>query len=68
MSKPAWAVDLHPVALHYYAGLVDNVDDSLEKHKVFTQASFGTRSSTKKQVTIREDNKNCNLNVRINIH
>ena len=68
MSKPAWAIDLHPVALHYYAGVVDNVDDLLEKHKVATQTSFGTRSSTKKQVAIREDKENCNSKVRMSIY
>ena len=28
----------------YFAGVVDNVEEILEKHKVETQACFGTRS------------------------
>ena len=47
-SKPVWATNLHPVGLHYYAGVVDNAEELLESHKVATQSSFGTRTSTKK--------------------
>ena len=47
-SKPAWAANLLPVGLNYYAGIVENAEDLLESHKVATQSSFGTRSSTKK--------------------
>ena len=43
-SKPPWACDLHPVGLHYYSGVVDNVEELLESHKIATQSSFGTRS------------------------
>ncbi len=45
--KPLWASDLHPVGLHYYAGVVESAEELLEKHKVATQSSFGTRSSTR---------------------
>ena len=44
--KPLWASELHPVGLHYYAGVVESAENLLEKHKVATQCSFGTRSST----------------------
>ena len=47
-SKAIWAINLHPVGLHYYAGVVDNAEELLESHKVATQSSFGTRISTKK--------------------
>ena len=49
-SKPPWACDLHPVGLHYYSGVVYNVEELLESHKIATQSSFGTRSSIKKYV------------------
>ena len=48
-SKPSWASNLHPVGLHYYAGIVDNAEELMEEHKVETQSSFGTRGSTKKE-------------------
>ena len=41
-SKPAWAANLMPVGLNYYAGIVENAEDLLEYHKVVTQSSFGT--------------------------
>ena len=47
-SKPAWAANLKPVGLNYYVGIIENAEDLLEHHKVVTQSSFGTRSSTKK--------------------
>ena len=59
MSKPAWATDLHPVGLHYYAGVVNNAEELLESHKVATQSSFGTRSSTKKTVHPHQNKENC---------
>ena len=46
-SKPPWACDLHPVGLHYYSGVFDDVEELLESHKIATQSSFGTRSSLK---------------------
>lgn len=46
--KPSWAGDLFPVGIHYYAGVVENAEQVMERHKVATQSSFGTRSSTKK--------------------
>ena len=42
-SRPSWTV-----GLHYFAGVVENVEDLIERHKVAIQCSFGTRSSTKK--------------------
>ena len=38
--KPLWASELHPVGLHYYAGVVESAEDLLEKHKVATQCSL----------------------------
>ena len=29
--KPLWASDLHPVGLHYYAGVVESAEELLEK-------------------------------------
>ena len=61
-SKPVWATNLHPVGLHYYAGVVDDAEKLLESHKLATQSSFGTRSSTKKAAEhLNSKNKeNCN--------
>ena len=47
-SRPSWTDHLSPVGLHYFAGVVENAEDLIERHKVATQCSFGTRSSTKK--------------------
>ena len=33
-SKPSQMSNLHPVGLHYYAGIVDNAEELMEKHKV----------------------------------
>ena len=49
-SKPLWASNLCSVGLHYYAGIVDNAEELMEEHNMATQSSFGTRTSTKKQV------------------
>ena len=34
---------------NYYAGIVDNVEEILEMHKVATQTCFGSRSSVQKE-------------------
>ena len=47
-EHPSWADHLFPVGLHYYAGVVENAEELMERHKVATQCSFGMRSSTKK--------------------
>ena len=60
-SKPSWASNLHPVGLHYYAGLVDNAQELLEEHKMATQSSFGTRTSTKK-ASIQRSTSPCKEN------
>ena len=44
-NKPLWARDLSPVGLNYFGGVVDNAEVILEKHKLSTQCSFGTRTS-----------------------
>ena len=57
-SKPPWACDLHPVGLHYYSGVVDNVEELLESHKIATQSS---RSSLKKYVpSVNKENHDPN--------
>ena len=45
-SKPLWARDLSPIGLNYFGGVVDNAEEILENHKLSTQCSFGTRTST----------------------
>ena len=58
--KLVWPTNLHPVGLHYYAGMVDSNEELLECHKVATQSSFETRSSTKKATGHIPGNKeNC---------
>ena len=42
------AAHLKPVGLYYHFGVVDDVEDVLEKHKIATKSSFGTRSSVMK--------------------
>ena len=32
-SKPLWASDLLSVGIHYFAGVVDDAEEVLEKHK-----------------------------------
>ena len=59
--KPSWASNLHPVGLHYYAGIVDNAEELMEEHKVATQSSFGTRTSTKK-ATFQRSSSPCKEN------
>ena len=50
-KKPSWARDLSSVGINYYGGVVDNAEEIIEKHKVSTQCSFGTRSSTSNQTS-----------------
>lgn len=56
-SIAGWKADLRPIGLHYYGGIVEDADQVLEKHKIATQACFGTRSSVKKTV-VRSDKEN----------
>lgn len=56
-TMAGWKADLRPVGLHYYGGIVEDADQVLEKHKIATQACFGTRSSVKKTV-VRSDREN----------
>ncbi len=44
MEKPEWAEELHSVGT-YYEGFVGNLDCVLEKHKILTLTSCGTRTS-----------------------
>ena len=46
LSKPLWASDLLSVGKHYFAGVVDDAEEVLEKHKLSTQCTFGTRTSS----------------------
>ena len=50
MEKPEWAEGsgLSSVGT-YYEGFVDNLDDILEKHKIGTLTSYGTRTSHKRK-------------------
>ena len=48
--KPTWASDLSTVGIHYYAGIVENAEEVLEKHKLPTHSTFGTRSSVHSQM------------------
>ena len=48
--KPTWASNLSKVGLHYYAGIVENAEKVLEKHKLATHSTFGTRSSVHSQM------------------
>ena len=38
------------VALNYYGGVVDDVDEVLEAHRRETLSTFGTRTSVKKSI------------------
>ena len=49
MAAGKWKEGLKATMPNYYAGIVDNVEEILEMHKVATQACFGTRSSVQKQ-------------------
>ena len=41
-SKPLWASDLLSVGIHYFAGVVDDAEEVLEKHKLSTQCTLQT--------------------------
>ena len=56
---------LCPVGLHYYSGVVDDAEELLERHKVATQSSFGTRTSTKTQATLGINKENIQNNCMI---
>ena len=56
-SLADWKADLRPVGLHYYGGIVEDADQVLERHKIATQACFGTQSSVKKTI-VRSDKEN----------
>ena len=48
-SKPSWADHLSPVRLHYYnAGVVENAEDLIERHKVATQCSLEREAPPRK--------------------
>ena len=42
LSKPLWASDLLSVGIHYFAGVVDDAEEVLEKHKLSTQCTLQT--------------------------
>jgi len=48
---PHWASNLKPVGFHYYGGIVDDAEATLENHKIVTKSCFGTRTSAKKKVS-----------------
>ena len=53
MAAAAWKEGLWAIVPSgYFAGVVDNVEEFLEKHKVETQACFGTKSSVKREIKI----------------
>ena len=53
---------------HYSAGVVDNTEELLERHKVATRSSFGTRTSTKKAAGPTPANKeNCDPQIEFTI-
>ena len=35
-SRPSWTDHLSPVGLHYFAGVVENAEDLIERHKVLS--------------------------------
>lgn len=48
MQTPQWAEGLQQVGM-YYEGYVDDLDSILDKHKIATLTTYGTRSSHKKR-------------------
>ena len=49
MAVPQWKDGLRALMLNYFGGIVSNVEEILEMHKIATQSCFGTRSSVKKE-------------------
>ena len=48
MAVPQWRDGLRALMPNYFGGIVSNVEEILEMHKIATQSCFGTRSSVKK--------------------
>ena len=48
MHPPYHPKPTNAIGLRYYASVVENAEELMERHKVAAQCSFGARSSTKK--------------------
>ena len=46
-DKPHWAKDLTSSGLHYFKGIVSDIEGILEEHRRETHSTFGTRTSKK---------------------
>ena len=64
-----WTKGLSAVGCNYYAGMVVNVDEILEFHKLQTRSCFGTRSSVTKKLArkleVQDNTEIVNLYTRI---
>ena len=60
-----WTKGLSAVGCNYYAGMVANVDEILECHKLQTRSCFGTRSSVTKKLEVQDNTEIVNLYTRI---
>ena len=49
MAVPQWKDGLLALMPNYFGGIVSNVEEILEMHKIATQSCFGTRSSVKRE-------------------
>ena len=49
MAVPQWRDGLRALMPNYFGGIVSNVEEILEMHKIATQSCFGMRSSVKKE-------------------
>ena len=50
MAVPQWKDGLRALMPNYFGGgILSNVEEILEMHKIATQSCFGTRSSVKKE-------------------
>lgn len=56
-----WTDGLNAVGSNYYAGIVANVDEVLECHKLQTRSCFGTRSSVTKKLEVQDNADTVNL-------
>ena len=49
MAVPQWRGGLRALMPNDFGGIVSNIEEILEMHKIVTQSCFGTRSSVKKE-------------------
>ena len=59
-----WTKGLSAVGCNYYAGMVANVDEILEYHKLQTRSCFGTRLSVTKKLKVQDNAEIVNLYTR----